>query len=241
VGITSSFDGKSAGYPLVVIGGTHGTPGITLNPYAGAATAEWVLKTGYSVIIDLSQLKDGDRNRFVGDFLETVRRHKTAQPGPILIVVDEGRRARAGGSARPHHGDRRLPAHRVDGQARRVRGIGSLVITQRPAAISKNVTTQSETIVTLNVMGSQDLDAVSDALKHHVPGATKKERTAALEDLLREIVQLDKGATIVVSAAARLKGTIHRIQFRRRKTFDSGATPSSASRPIRRRSWRRWR
>src|SRR4051812_28639677 len=45
-GITSSFDGKSEGYPVVVIGGTHGTPGIELNAYAGAATAEWVLDTG---------------------------------------------------------------------------------------------------------------------------------------------------------------------------------------------------
>ena len=222
-GITSSFDGKAAGYPVVVIGGRHAT--LELNPYAGETVAEWVLETGYSVIIDLSLLKDPERNRFCAAFLETLRRRKTEKPGPILLVIDEA------DELAPE--DQRDRLHVIDAYRLVVwmvkrggfAGIGTVCITQRPAAISKNVTTQSETVVVLQVSGSQDLDAVSDALKHHVPGVTKKERTAALEDLLREIVQLDKGSTVIVSAAAHLKGKIHRIQFRRRRTFDSGATP----------------
>lgn len=225
-GITSSFDGKSEGYPVVVIGGNHATIELDLrSPGAGITIANWILDTGYSVIIDLSLLKDPERERFCAPFLETIRRRKSEKPGQIILVVDEA------DELAPE--DQRERIHVIDTYRTLVwmvkrggfAGVATICITQRPASISKNITTQSETIVVLHVSGSQDVDAVSDALKHHVPGATKKERTAALEDLLREIVQLDKGATIVVSASPKLKGQIHRIPFRRRRTFDSGATP----------------
>lgn len=230
-GITSSADGKSEGYPVVVIGGKHGTDGVALNPHAGAATAEWVIQTGYSVIVDLQGLSVADVERFCAPFLRVIRRHKEANPGPILVVVDEA------DELAPE--DQRDRLHVIETYRLVVwmvkrggfAGIGTLCITQRPASLSKNVTTQSETVVVLQVSGSQDLDAVSEALKHHVKGVTKKERTAALEDLLREVVQLEKGQTVLVSAAAGLKGAIHRIQFRRRKTFDSGATPKFGERP----------
>lgn len=222
-GITSSFDGKSEGYPVVVLGGKHAT--LELNPYAGATVAEWILETGYSVVVDLSLLGDAERNRFCAAFLEVIRRRKVEKPGPILLVIDEA------DELAPE--DQRERIHVIDAYRLVVwmvkrggfAGVASILITQRPASLSKNVTTQSETVIVLHVSGSQDLDAVADALKHHVPGATKKERTAALDDLLREIVQLDKGATVLVSASRGLKGEIHRIQFRRRRTFDSGATP----------------
>lgn len=225
-GLASSFDGKKPGYPVVIIGGLHATPKVgALNPYAGATVADWILNTGHSVILDLSQLKDPDRERFCGPFLETIRRRKSAEPGPLLLVIDEA------DELAPQ--DERERAHVMDtyrGVVWMVKrggfaGIGTLIITQRPASLSKNITTQSETIITLQVGGSQDLDAVAAALKHHVDGDTPKARATALDDLLREIVRLEKGGTIIVSASAGLRGQIHRIQFRRRKTFDSGATP----------------
>lgn len=228
-GLLSSADGKSAGYPLVVIGGQHAT--VSLNVGAGAATAAWVKRTGYSVILDLQGLEDHEIERFMSAFLKELRRLQEEDHKNIVLVVDEA------DELAPEDQRARLAVIKTMGlliwfvKRGGFAGVGTICITQRPASISKNITTQSETIIVLHVSGSQDLDAVADALKHHVEGATKKERTAALENLLREIVLLDKGATIIVSAAAGLKGKIHRVQFRRRKTFDSGATPKMGELP----------
>jgi hypothetical protein len=226
-GITSSADGKSAGYPVVVLGGKHAQ--LALNVYAGAAVADWVIDTGHSVIIDLQGLDVGDVERFCSSFLWQLRRRQEARPKPILLVIDEA--------------DELAP----EDQRERINviktlriviwcvkrggfvGIGTLVITQRPASLNKNVLSQTEVLVILQVTSAQDLDAITDALRHHVEGKDKKERATALENLLREIVKLQKGSAVIVSGQL-LKG-IFRIPFRRRKTFDSGATPKFGQKP----------
>lgn len=220
-GITSSADGKAEGYPVVILGGKHAT--LKLNPYAGTAVADWIIRTGYSVLVDLSQLEPNEIERFCSDLLTELRRLKTETPGPLLIVIDEA------DELAPE--DQRERVHVLKTMGRIIWmvkrggfvGIGTLVITQRPASLSKNVLTQTEVLVVLQTTGAQDLDAIGDGLKHHVPGATRKERQAALEDLIREVVKLDKGVAVVVSGQI-LKGIL-KIPFRRRKTFDSGATP----------------
>lgn len=222
-GITSSFDGKKPGYNVVVIGGKHGNPELPLNINAGAAIADWIIDTSLSVVVDLSGLEPNEVERLMAPLLKQIRKRQDENPRPILLVFDEA------DELAPEDQRARAPILKTMGliiwfvKRGGFAGCGTLVITQRPASLSKNITSQTEVLVIMQTTGSQDLDALADALRHHVAGETKQARQAALEELLREIVKLEKGSAIVVSG--QLLKAILRIPFRRRRTWDSGATP----------------
>jgi hypothetical protein len=65
----------------------------------------------------------------------------------------------------------------------RTSGIGLTCITQRPASLNKNATTQGEILVAHRILGPQDRDAVEDWIKHHRQEAGKKEVLASLAEL----------------------------------------------------------
>jgi uncharacterized protein DUF87 len=213
-GLRSSADGESAGYPIVVIGGQHAM--LELNPLAGVAVADWIIDTGHSVVLDISDLEPAECERFCSDLLRQLRKRKKAKPGAILLVFDEA--------------DELAPQDTRFGSAflktlglviwmvKRggFLGIGTIVVTQRPASLNKNVLTQTELFIALQLMGEQDIDAADGWFKHHVG----KEQRA---EILSNIGKLEKGEGYVLSGQV-LKG-VFRVRFRRRRTFDSGATP----------------
>ena len=56
-------------------------------------------------------------------------------------------------------------------------------ITQRPASLNKNATTQAEILIAHRILGPQDRDAIEDWIKHHRQEAHKKEVLASLAEL----------------------------------------------------------
>jgi hypothetical protein len=215
-GLRSSADGDAAGYPIVVIGGSHAM--LPLNPLAGVAVADWIIDSGYSVVLDISEIEtNAETDRFVSDLLKQLRKRKKAKPGAIAIVIDEAdelapQDTRFGSAFLKTLG---LVVWMVKRGG--FLGIGTIVVTQRPASLSKNVLTQTELLVALQTMGEQDIDAIDGWFKHHV----SKEQRA---EILANIAKLEKGEGYVLSGQI-LKG-VFRIHFRRRRTFDSGATPT---------------
>lgn len=213
-GLRSSADGESAGYPVVVIGGQHSM--LPLNPLAGVAVADWIIDTGHSVVLDISDLEPADCERFCSDLLRQLRKRKKAKPGTILLVFDEA--------------DELAPQDTRFGSAflktlglviwmvKRggFLGIGTVVVTQRAASLNKNVLTQTELFIAMQTTGTQDIDAEQGWFKHQMSKAD-------LSEFLAGIAKLDKGEAFVASGQI-LKGTV-RIRIRRRRTFDSGATP----------------
>jgi hypothetical protein len=101
----------------------------------------------------------------------------------------------------------------------RARGLGCTLITQRSAVLNKNVLTQVQTLIPMRTTGPQDIAAIREWVKYHHQG----------EALLATLPALEDGEAWVWSPHF-LKKMV-RVRFRRRATFDSGATPKASASP----------
>jgi len=81
-GLRVSKDGKAAGFPIYVAGGSH--EDIPLPADAGKVLADAIVDRGLSMVLSLRHLSKTDQRRFVGDFCERVYdrkadpKHRTA-------------------------------------------------------------------------------------------------------------------------------------------------------------------
>jgi hypothetical protein len=103
----------------------------------------------------------------------------------------------------------------------RTRGLGTTLITQRAAAINKNVLTQAEMLVALRMTSPQDRSAVDDWVKAH---GTPEQR----DRMMSSLPSLPVGTAWAWSPG--WLGVFERIKVRRRETFDSSSTPKVGER-----------
>lgn len=208
-GLRSSADGKASGHPILVLGGEHGD--LPLEAVAGKLVADFVVSKAASVVLDLGEFSKSDQARFVTDFLERVYQRNRA---PMHLVIDE---ADAFAPQRLHPGAQRCFGA-VDTVVRRgrARGLGVTLVTQRSAAINKDVLTQIEVLVAFRTIAPQDRAAIEAWIEVH---ADRVEAKAVLQSL----ASLEIGEAWVWSPA--WLGKLARVRIRRRRTFDSSATP----------------
>jgi hypothetical protein len=213
-GLRSSADGKSPGLDVPIFGGRHGD--VPLEKTGGALLADLVVDDRLSCVLDISEFSEGDKIRFLIDFAERLYRRNSE---PLHLFLEEA--------------DDYIPQRPMREQARllrawenivrrgRARGLGMTLITQRSAAINKNVLTQIETLFVLRTTSPQDRKAIEGWVAYH------GERS----DVLPTLPSLKSGEAWVWSPA--WLGVLERIQVRRRSTFDSAATPkeSKGARP----------
>ncbi len=218
-GLRSSKDGKSEGYSVVVFGGKRAD--VPLAAHMGAHVADVVAERGISVVLDLSLLSKTAERQFVTDFLERLYRRKAAQeiPTPMHVVIDE---ADIFAAQRLMAGDERMFSA-VDAIVRRGRtsGFGVSMITQRPAAIHKNVLSQIELLIALQITAPQDRAAVEDWIEANASSEQKREFISSLPGM-------EQGDAWVWSPQW-LK-LFKRVHVRDRKTYDSSRTPTMGDR-----------
>lgn len=205
-GVRSSEDGKGPGLPIPVFGGLNGD--VPLEDTAGAFVAELIAERRLTCIIDVSEFSKGQATRFLTDFAERLFRKNR---DPLHVFLEEA--------------DDYIPQRVMKDQARlvgawsklvkqgRFRGLGITLITQRSAVVNKDVLTQIETLVAMRTTSPQDRKAVLGWVEYHDVG----------KDLVDSLPELDDGEAWVWSPHA--FGVMERVKFRRRRTFDSGATP----------------
>jgi hypothetical protein len=212
-GLRASADGKGPGLPIYVLGGEHGDAPLT--PDSGKVVADLVNAENLSVVLDLSLLRKGESNRFVTDFAERlyhVRREV------MHLIIDE---ADAFAPQRPMPGEARMLGAMEDLVRRgRARGIGMTLITQRPAVINKNVLTQCEILIALQMSHPRDLNAVDEWVKLH---GTDEQRAA----FLKSVPGLQRGQAWIWSPS--FLNVFLRIDVDRCHTFDSSATPKAGA------------
>src|SRR5690349_4691488 len=158
-GLTSSADGKSEGLPVIVIGGPHGH--IPLEPSAGKVIANLVIDHPGWYVIDFSRFNNAsDERRFAAEFGVQLYRRKQRLPSALHLFVDEADMFVP--QKLPKDGKAMFDA--FDAIVRRggVYGLGVTLITQRPAIVNKDVTTQCETLIALQTTAPQDQDPVFD-------------------------------------------------------------------------------
>lgn len=212
-GLRSSADGEKPGLPVTILGGDHGD--VPLEPAAGKIIAELVVEQPGAYILDLSAFEsNAAQDRFVTAFAERLYRLKAQHREPLHLIVDE---ADSFAPQRPMPGQQAmLGAFEAIVRRGRIRGLGVTLITQRPAVLNKNVLTQIEVLVVLQITGPQDRKAIDEWVAGN---GTKEER----DELVASLAGLQVGEAWFWSPA--WLQVFKRVQVRRRKTFDSSKTP----------------
>lgn len=206
-GLRSSSDGKSPGLPIPVFGGKHGD--LPLDRHAGELVANLVVSKRLSCVLDLSTFdSENEKKAFL---LAFARRLYQTNEDPLHLFLEEA--------------DDYIPQRPMRDEAvllrawenivrrGRARGLGITLITQRSASLNKNVLTQVETLIVLRTTGPQDRTAIEAWVQYHQQS----------RDVLASLAGLEDGEAWVWSPHV-LK-LMRRVQVRRRRTFDSGATP----------------
>lgn len=208
-GLRSSADGKSEGYSIVVLGGPH--QDLPLEPTAGAVIADFVVDTDKSIILCLDGWSKGAQARFVTDFVERLfQRNKR----PLHLFIDE---ADAFAPQKPRPEQMRMLGA-IDELVRRggIKGLGTTLITQRAQVISKDVISQTEVLILMRMIFDGDIQAVRAWTKNNLDPDLEKE-------IITSLASLAIGEAWVLSPG--WLECVERVMFRRRRTFDSSATP----------------
>lgn len=219
-GLRASADGKREGFPVVIIGGEHGD--LPLEPTAGKVLADLVVDHPGWYVIDLSQTNsNAEQDRIAGDFAEQLYRRKAKNTFPLHLFVDEAD-AFAPQQAFPNQ-KRMLGAFEALVRRGGIRGIGTTLITQRPAVLNKNVLTQADNLIVLRVTSPQDRGAIDDWVKGN---GTKEQRDVMMNGL----AALQQGEAWIWSPGT--LGIFQKVRIRERETFNSSATPKAGEHRI---------
>lgn len=211
-GLRHSRDGKSAGLPVIILGGEHAD--VPLEETGGVVIADFVIEHRQPVVLDLGLFSKGAQRRFMVDFAERLY-HKNREA--LHVMLDE---CDAWVPQRAEHGAERLSGAINDLVRKgRARGIGVTLISQRAAVISKDVLTQIETLIAHRMTAPHDRDAIEKWIEHNADGG---------DEVLSSLQILEDGEAWVWSPSW-LK-LCARTRMNLRETFDSSATPKAGAR-----------
>ena len=213
-GLRVGADGKSKGKDIFIIGGEHGD--IPLVPGAGGLVARLLVEKPVSVVLDISEMRKGERMQFLTAFGEEFFHLKKRQRSPVHLFLEEAQIL--------------LPQRFGKEQARmqgawtdivrlgRNYGIGETMISQRPQSIDKEVLNMTECLFVLQVNGVQERKALEDWVQEK--GA---DRT-----LIGELPGLHRGEGFVWSPSwLRMFKKVHILA---KTTFDGSSTPEVGKR-----------
>lgn len=217
-GIRSNADGTGPGLQVPIFGGSHGD--VPLEATGGAVMARLIVEQGLSCLLDVSEFSKGDQIRFVTDFCEQLFRSVKADPRPLMLILEEAE------EFLPQRVDARSArmvgiCSKISKQGRQI-GLGVLLITQRSASLNKDALSQIDTLILFRTTSPHDRKAVVAWADHQGEAG----------EIAESLSSLEPGESWVISPG--YLGSVQRIRWRRRRTFDSGATPSTAGarRPV---------
>jgi DNA helicase HerA-like ATPase len=170
--------------------------------------ANEIMETGDSVILDMYDFDEEDRNEFLRLYLNRLFEVEGRKRKPHIVVMEE--------ATEFLNQRRKSPvseaAIRVANRGRK-RGIGLIMVSQRPAALDKNVLNQTRLLFLLGTQFSRDIGAYRGML----PKTFDTENTA---------MHLKVGQSIVRRAGAGGGLEVNVYDIRRRYSKDLGATPT---------------
>lgn len=224
VGLRSLADGTPSSYDVLTLGGPRGHWPIAAD--SGFKVADLVvLVWPRSVILDLSSMEPEDQHHFVYSFCSRMFSINTR---PVHLFFDEADEF-APQTVDSNYKYQRRCLSAIDRLVRRggVKGLGSTLITQRPAVINKNVLSQVGKIYVLSMVAPHDVEAVHEWMRLVVQNVSDRERCLAALPLL------GSGEAFVIASGA---GVVPLVKFmtRKKETYDSSRTPTmeEASLPL---------
>lgn len=197
-------------FSVLIMGGMHGD--LELQPGDGRYIARMIVAQNVSIILDVSEFTQDEQCEFAADFGDELFLLHKKSSSPRHIFWEEAdifapQRTKAVS----------LPV--LDTLVRRGRqfGIGSTVITQRPAVLNKNILTQMDCYFFLNIVGQQDLKTVKELLQ------TAHLNKDEIKDYIEQMIQFQKGQALIFSPG--WLNTIKIYQGRLKESYHAGQTP----------------
>ena len=212
-GLRSMADGSPSSLPILTLGGEYGD--LPLSHTQGRQVANLVQDIRpQPIILDLSLMVPIEQHEFVADFV--LKLFMLSVRSPLHLIIDEADEFAPQSLQGSRHQKRSL--EEIDRFVRRGRkkGLGSTLISQRPAVVNKNVLSQIDSLFLLNMVSPGDLEAVADWLKLRVKAEQRIE-------CLGQLANLSPGVAFFTQSGANPK--FRKFTVRRRDTFDSGRTP----------------
>jgi hypothetical protein len=216
-GLKSSADGAKAGYPVVVLGGRRGD--VDLAASDGKSIADFVVDRRASVVLSTRHfVSKADARRFITDFANRLyyRKGQEDAPTPIMVIVDE---ASLFVPQRVMGEDAKcVAAIQALGRQGRSSGIGLTLIDQRAASVNKDVLSMLELLVCHRTTSPQDRKALTAWVEQHDADNRGGE-------FLDQLASLPRGTAWFWSPG--WLDLFKRVDVRKRRTFDSSATPKA--------------
>ncbi|AHG93108.1 protein of unknown function DUF87 (plasmid) [Gemmatirosa kalamazoonensis] len=219
-GLKSSADGKSPGYPVVILGGRRGD--LPLAAGDGATIADFVVESNASVVCSLRHFESQrDMRRFVTDFARRLyfRKGQEGRATPLMCVFDEASlfvpQRVMGEDAQMVGAIQKLV------RQGRASGFGVTLIDQRASTVNKDVLTQVELLVCHRTVAPQDRKALEAWIDEH-------DAEGRAEDFLTSLRRLPQGTAWFWSPE--WLDVFQQVQVRSARTFDSRRTPKAGER-----------
>ncbi|WP_197075881.1 helix-turn-helix domain-containing protein [Halostagnicola sp. A56] len=204
VDVDGEYWGLKETYEVLHVGATDECDLQVTADHAGKL-AELALEQHVPIVLDVSGYVDGDdADALVRETARELFAKEQQAMQPFLLLVEEIHEyIPQQGSA----GDVGDVLTRIAKRGRK-RGLGIAGFSQRPADVDKAFITQADCLVWHRLTWGNDVDVVRDVI-----GAEHADAVSSLEDG-EAFVQADWDETDVET-----------VQFRRKRTFDAGATP----------------
>lgn len=169
---------KPSRFAPVIFGGDHGD--IPISRQHGALLGEAIGTSADSAIIDVQQMRVGERVEFATEFAEALLR---ANRGPLHLIVDEAHLFAPQGKVNDPQSGKMVHAFNNLVSLGRGRGLRIVLISQRPAKLHKDALTQVETLVAMRLIAPQDRAAIRDWVGEWADKATGDEIISSLPSL----------------------------------------------------------
>lgn len=181
-GLKAGKDGsREGGLDVYVFGGAHAD--LPLEPTAGALMADVLVDHRVNAVMVVRDFSNRDKARFVSDFAERLYRRMTGE-FVLHLFCEEAHELMPERVLFKGTGEEEMLGRMLRLQKQgRTGGIGLTSITQRPASLNKNATTQAEILIAHRITGPQDVKAVEGWIKYHHVEELKQQVLATLPEL----------------------------------------------------------
>lgn len=216
-GLGARRDGTPSDFKVCILGGQRGR--FRLVRDGGALAADAVMAAWpVGMIFDLSDMLPEDQHEFVADF--GARLYAKCNK-PVHVFIDEADEF-VPQNVDSNYKHQKRACGVIDRLVRRggIKGIGSTLITQRPAVIHKNVLSQVDGIFALSMSAPHDLEAFETWLRPVVQSANDRHHC------LTALPLLPAGEAFYTQNTNKGAPPLVRFQVREKETYDSGRTPT---------------
>lgn len=208
-GLRVGKGGKGKGVDIYVFGGPHGD--LPLTPDSGPRIARLLVEKRISAVLDISSFRKAERLRFSAAFAEEFFHLKKTQRSPVHLFVEEAQKL----IPQLVRGEMAAMVGAWEDIVRLGRnyGIGCTLVSQRPQSVNKEVLSQVECLVALQVNGAHDRKALEGWM----------EEKDGDRGLVGELPGLAIGEAYIWSPS--WLRCFKRVHIAQKGTFDASETP----------------